>query len=77
LSSAKTDKKYIILSCIGSVKRQTTYCFEEDKVWCGCFTGNLKEFETKVKVTHKNNPLYLCEYLNAIKYIKAIQKELK
>ena len=46
LSYAKTDKRYIQIGCIGSSKRVTTYCFEDDQITCGCFTETLKEFET-------------------------------
>jgi len=73
LSEAKTDKRYIQIGCIGSSKRMTTYCFEDDKVWCGCFNGTLKEFEDKCKETHKNNEHYLKEYTGAINYIKSLK----
>ena len=75
LSYAKTDKRYIQIGCIGSSKRVTTYCFEDDEITCGCFKGILKEFEKQVKETHKNNKQYLNEYLGAIKYIKSIAKD--
>jgi len=75
LSYAKTDKRYIQIACIGSSKRVTTYCFEDDKITCGCFTGTLKEFEKECKKTHKDNKQYLNEYLGAIKYIKSIAKD--
>ena len=70
LRYADLDKKYISVSCIGSSKRMTTYCFEDDIIWCGCFKGNLKEFEDNVNKTHKNNPQHLKEYLGAINYFK-------
>jgi uncharacterized protein YjbI with pentapeptide repeats len=73
LRYAKTDKRYIQIGCIGSAKRMTTYCFEDDIVMCGCFTGTLKEFEKKVKENHKDNPQYLKEYTGAIKYIKSLK----
>lgn len=73
LSSAKTDKKYCSINCIGSAKRMTTYCFEDDVIWCGCFKGSLKEFTARVKETHANSPQYLKEYLNFIKYLKSIK----
>ena len=75
LSYAKTDKRYIQIGCIGSSKRVTTYCFEDDEITCGCFKGTLKEFEKQVKETHKDNKQYLNEYLGAIKYIKSIAKD--
>jgi hypothetical protein len=73
LDEAKTDKKYIQTSCIGSQKRMTTYCFEDDIIWCGCFKGNLQEFETQVRQTHVNNPQYLKEYLGFINYVKSLK----
>ena len=75
LSNAKTDKRYIQIGCIGSSKRMTTYCFEDDQITCGCFTGTLKEFEAECKKTHKDNKQYLNEYLGAIKYIKSLIKD--
>ena len=75
LSYAKTDKRYIQIGCIGSSKRVTTYCFEDDEITCGCFKGTLKEFEKQCKETHKDNKQYLNEYLGAIKYIKSIAKD--
>lgn len=63
-------KRYIQISCIGSEKRLTTYCFEDDTIWCGCFKGSLLEFENKVKETYKNNQQYLKEYSGAITYLK-------
>jgi hypothetical protein len=73
LSFAVTDKRYIQISCIGSSKRMTTYCFEDDQIMCGCFIGTLKEFEKKCKETHKDNKQYLDEYLGFIKYLKSLK----
>lgn len=73
LSYTETDKRYIQITCIGSRKGMTTYCFEDDIIWCGCFTGTLEEFETKVRETHENNEQYLKEYLGAIEYIKKLR----
>ncbi len=36
LRYANLDKKYLQVSCIGSRKGMTTYCFDDDIVWCGC-----------------------------------------
>ena len=74
LSYANTTKRYIQIGCIGSNKRITTYCFEDDIIWCGCFKGTLKEFEEKVKENHKDNKQYLEEYMGFIKYIKELNK---
>ena len=70
LSSANLDKRYIQIGCIGSVKRITTYCFDDDIIWCGCFVGDLEQFERQVKETHKDSQQYLKEYLGFINYIK-------
>jgi hypothetical protein len=51
----------------------TTYCFEDDIIWCGCFKGTLEQFEDKCKETHANNEQYLKEYLGFINYIKNIK----
>jgi len=73
LSSAETDKRYIQISCIGSQKRMTTYCFEDDKIWCGCFTGTLEDFEKQVQKTHKDNENHLKEYIGFINYLKSLK----
>lgn len=75
LSSAITDKRYIQISCIGSRKGMTTYCFEDNIIWCGCWNGTLKDFEERVKETHKKNKKYLAEYMGFISYIKSLRKE--
>ena len=73
LSGAKTEKRYIQISCIGSAKRMTTYCFDDDIIWCGCFKGTLESFEQKVKETHSDNEQYLKEYLGFINYLKSLK----
>ena len=73
LRSAKTDKRYIQVSCIGSAKRMTTYCFEDDTIWCGCFRGTLDEFEAKVISTHSANDQYLKEYVGFINYLRSLK----
>ena len=73
LSSADLDKRYLSITRIGSSNRMTTYCFDDDVIWCGCFKGTLQEFENKVNETHKNNELYLKQYLGAINYIKSLK----
>jgi hypothetical protein len=70
---ADLDKRYIQISRIGSRKDMTTYCFEDDIIWCGCWKGSLKEFEERVKETHKDNKQYLKEYLGFIKYLRSLK----
>jgi hypothetical protein len=74
LRYANLSKRYIQISCIGSRKGMTTYCFDEDVIFCGCFKGNLAEFENQVKITHKDNKQFLAEYLGFIEYIKNLKK---
>jgi hypothetical protein len=71
LAEAKTDQRFIQINCIGSRKGSTLYCVDTDIIWCGCFTGTLAEFETKVEETHKDNPRYLSEYRAAIVMFKS------
>ena len=73
LRYANLDKRYIQVACIGSSKRMTTYCFDDDIVWCGCFKGTLQEFEKQVNETHKDNEQYLKEYVGFINYLKSLK----
>jgi hypothetical protein len=73
LSSANIDKKYIQVSCIGSRSGMTTYCYEDDKVWCGCFTGTMAEFKAKVEQTHAENPKHLSEYRAFIAMVESLR----
>ena len=73
LSSANLSKRYIQISCIGSAKRMTTYCFDDDVIWCGCFKGTLDEFEKQVNETHENEEQYLKEYLGFINYLRSLK----
>ena len=73
LSGAKTDKRYLSVSCIGSAKRMTTYCFEDDVVWCGCFTGTLEQFEQQVLETHADGTQHRKEYIGFINYLKSLR----
>lgn len=74
LRFANLDKRYIQISCIGSRKGLTTYCFDDDEILCGCFKGNLSEFEKQVNITHQNHQQYLNEYMGFINYIRGLQK---
>ena len=81
LNGVKTDKRYIQVACIGSRKRSTTYCFDDDLVLCGCWNnykgGSLDEFEDRVKKEHANNPQYLAEYLGFIAYARLLKESAK
>ena len=54
----KSKNDIITISNIGSRNSTTTFFRSKDNhiyVSCGCFYGNIKEFEEKVKNTHKGN----------------------
>ena len=63
---------------IGSRNDQTTfYCGEtesgmEVQITCGCFRGNLEDFEKAVLETHKDNDLYREQYLKEIEKVKVL-----
>ena len=63
---------------IGSRNDQTTFYYGETKngmevqVVCGCFWGNLEEFEEAVLETHKDNDLYRKQYLKEIEKVKIL-----
>ena len=42
------------------------------QVVCGCFRGDLKEFETMVLKTHANNEVYRNQYLKEIAKVKTL-----
>ncbi len=73
LRSANLRKRYIQVACIGSRKGMTTYCFDDDIIWCGCWQGTLEKFEERVKEKHVNNKQYLDEYLGFIEYVKNLK----
>ena len=71
---AEQVDRVIKIDRIGS-RKGCTYFFKtmsEIYVRCGCFFGTIAEFETKVNETHENNEQYRKEYIEAIKYVKAI-----
>lgn len=73
LGSIRTDKKYIQVTCIGSIKNFITYCFDDDIIFCDCFEYSLNDFEQKCIENHKDNPKYLKEYLGFIEYIRKLK----
>ena len=63
---------YICFKGLGSFNRNTTFFKCKDDhihVSCGCFSGNLEEFENKVKETHGNSK-YAKEYLACVEVVK-------
>lgn len=67
-------KRVLKIDRIGSRKGCTYFFKTPSKIYvrCGCFFGTLKEFKKAVLKTHKNNEQYRKEYLETIKYVKAI-----
>ena len=66
--------RVIKIDRIGS-RQGCTYFFKtlsQIYVRCGCFFGTIERFEAQVNETHKDNEKYRKEYLEAIKYIKAV-----
>ena len=66
------DADYLYLKGLGSENRNTTFFKCKDghiHVSCGCFSGNLAEFETKVKKTHGDSK-YAKEYLACLSVVK-------
>ena len=63
---------------IGSRNDQTTFYYGETKngmevqIVCGCFRGNLEDFEKAVLKTHKDNDLYRKQYLKEIEKVKVL-----
>ena len=42
------------------------------QIVCGCFRGNLEEFEEAVLEKHKDNDLYREQYLKEIEKVKVL-----
>ena len=66
------DADYLCFKGLGSENRNTTFFKCKDghiHVSCGCFSGNIEEFENKVKETHGDNK-YAKEYLACIQVAK-------
>ena len=68
----KSSKDYCAFQSFGSRNGITTFYRDKDGgifVECGCFQGNLKEFEAKVRKTHGHNK-FGREYLKIIEVVK-------
>lgn len=66
------DADYLCFKGLGSKNRNTTFFKCKDghiHVSCGCFRGNLTEFEQQVKKTHDDSK-FAKEYLAAIDVVK-------
>lgn len=49
---------------------------KEIQVVCGCFRGNLEDFEKAILETHKDNDLYRKQYLKEIERVKILFQDL-
>ena len=76
-SDWKKNPKIYSTSKIGSRKEQTYFYFDKKRiqVMCGCFSGNLIEFEKAVNETHGNNK-YAKQYNKQIKIVKYLQDQI-
>ncbi len=66
------DADYICIKGLGACNRNTTFFKCKDghiHVSCDCFSGNLSEFEVKVKETHGGSK-FAKEYLAAVEVVK-------
>lgn len=70
------NSDYVCIKGLGSINRNTTFFRSKDDkimVSCGCFKGDLDEFENRVKTTHgqsEGSKKYLAEYLACINVVK-------
>ena len=76
---SKSDQ-FIIIGPLGSRNDYTTFYRNTDGVIMastGCFGGTLDEFKNAVKEKHKSNKRRRNNYLQAIKYVKKVFKNIK
>ena len=67
-----SETDYLCFKGLGSQNRNTTFFKCKDghiHVSCGCFSGSIQEFETKIKKTHGDSK-YAKEYLACIEVVK-------
>ena len=72
----ETNPQRYVTPKIGSRKDNTTIYWTDDNVQvvCGCFRGNVDEWEAKIKETHKYNEKHLKDYLEQVENIKKIME---
>lgn len=75
----KSDPQRYTTDRIGSRNDKTTFYYGETEnnkneiqVICGCFRGNLEDFEKAILKTHKDNDLYRKQYLKEIEKVKIL-----
>lgn len=62
--------KVISICGIGSEKRKTLYFWKMDKIFCGCFSGTLKQFKIQISETYKEDDFYYKQYQIAVEYFE-------
>ena len=86
LSSASLNKTYYQITHIGSRNATTTYCIEDDNVFCGCWNhyrgGTLEEFRKRIKSVYGENgetpnKKYYAQYTAAIEFFEQMAKLAK
>jgi hypothetical protein len=65
---------FIFVQALGSRKDITQWDFKNNIVLCGCFQGTLDEFITQNERRHKDNPMYLAEYREMIRFFQGIKR---
>ena len=69
------EHSFLSVAGIGREGRQTLFWVEEDKVWCGCFTGTLAEFEAKIQDQHGDNA-HGQNYRDAVTFFNSVVSRL-
>lgn len=69
-------KRIVSVSGIGSSRRLTNYDCDNDRVWCGCFTGTLAQFAKKIEETHKKSPRHLADYRAAVAFFTVCKSQV-
>ena len=64
-------------SCFGSSERTTYIRWSDMMIQCGCFWGNINEFEKSVKETHKKGSFHYIEYTSMIEMMRKIKEAKK
>ena len=76
----KQNPQRYVTGYIGSRNKQTTFYYLDDdemgnrkiQVACGCFRGNIEEFEQAVLKTHADNDEYREQYSKEIAKVKVL-----
>ena len=83
LGNAILSKQYHQITKIGSRKSTTTYCVEDDWIWCGCWGdcrgGLFEDFIERVEQVYGKQETpkekqYYAEYMAAIEFFKAMKR---